>query len=148
MAILISDADFQLIRDTINDVVETFGQLAITYKKLDRRTNKRFNRGNQTEQTFTDYPLSGVLVWQVNEKTTQVDVFGKYDFSEGYMIFGFDAVEAAGLVDNDNVTMEGEVDRIVIRGKEYQVIGVASKGQLKDKDAVVRVQIKKELKNG
>lgn len=148
MAILISDADFQLIRETINDVVETFGQLPITYRKLDRRTASRFNRDQQNQQTFTDYALLGLLVWQINEKTSKVDVYGKWDFSEGYIIFGLDALDTAGLVFQGDVTMEGEVDRVSIRGKEYQVVGIAQKGQLKDRDAIVKVQIKKDLKNG
>lgn len=150
MAKFLSDSDFADIRAAINDVVDTFANIEVTYKKLGRRTLSRFNRELTDDQVFTDITLNALQIWEQNEKGfAQVDVKGKWDFSEGYALIAYDAIAAADLVDEDgNVLMEEEVDNIVIKGITYEVRGIIQLGPIKDVDSIVKVQFKKNLKNG
>lgn len=149
MAKFLTDTDFADIRSAVNDAIETFAQLEVTYKKLRKRTRSRFNRELTTDQNFDDYILNVLEVWEKNEKgMSQVDEKGKWDFSEGYLLVQFDAIETLGLVDvNGNITMDQDVDKVLIKGVEYEVNGVITLGQLKDKDCLVKIQFKKLLKN-
>lgn len=150
MAKLLTDADFAEIRTAINDVVETFAQLPITYKKLKRRTLSRFNRETTSNQSFTDYSFNALEVWEKNEKGfDKADEKGIWDFSEGYLLIAFDEVIAKGLIDtNGNLAMESEVDKVVIRTIQYDIVGIVKIGQLKDQEVLVKIQFKKPLKNG
>lgn len=149
MAKFLTDQDFADIRSAINDTVETFAQLQVTYMKNRKRTRSRFNRELTTDQIFDNYSINVLQVWEKNEKgMSQVDEKGKWDFSEGYLLAGFDAVEALSLVDGSgNTTMDQNVDKVLIRAIEYEVMGVITLGQLKDKDCLVKIQFKKQLKN-
>jgi len=149
MAKFLTDQDFADIRSAINDTIETFAQLQVTYKKNQKRTRSRFNRELTDNQVFDDFTLNVLQVWEKNEKgMSQVDKKGKWDFSEGYLLTGFDSIETLNLVDgNGNLTMDQNVDKLLIRGIEYEVMGIITLGQLKDKDCLVKIQFKKLLKN-
>lgn len=149
MAKFLTDQDFADIRSAVNDTIETFAQLSVTYKRNQKRTRSRFNRELTTNQAFDDFTINVLEVWEKNEKgMSQVDEKGKWDFSEGYLLTGFDAIDALNLVDgNGNNTMDQNVDKVLIRGIEYEVLGVITLGQLKDKDCLVKIQFKKLLKN-
>ena len=149
MAKFLTDQDFADIRTAINDTVETFAQLQVTYMKNRKRTRSRFNRELTTNHVFDNFTINVLQVWEKNEKgMSQVDEKGKWDFSEGYLLAGFDAIETLNLVDeNGNLTMDQNVDKLLIMGIEYEVIGVITLGQLKDKDCLVKIQFKKLLKN-
>lgn len=149
MAKFLTDQDFADIRSAVNDTIETFAQLSVTYKRNQKRTRSRFNRELTTNQAFDDFTINVLEVWEKNEKgMSQVDEKGKWDFSEGYLLTGFDAIDALNLVDgNGNNTMDQNVDKVLIRAVEYEVLGVITLGQLKDKDCLVKIQFKKLLKN-
>jgi len=151
MAKLLSDQDFADIRAAVNDVIETFAQLPIVYKKLRRRTLSRFNRESTTDQHFDSYNFNALEVWgnKGSDGTLQTDEKGKWDLSGGYLLMAFDDIKTANLIDaSNNLLMEPEVDKVVIKGIEYEITGAMVAGQLKDKEVVVKIQFKKALKNG
>ena len=148
MAKFLSDSDFAEIRSTVNDVIETFAQKAIVYHIADKYTLNRFNRDNNNEVTKTDKNLLGLVVWEVNKATLEVEEWGKYDFSVGYVLFGWDYLQNENLIPDQRPLFIPEKDEITIDGIKLEVMGIWTGGQIKDTDAVVKVFFKNNLKNG
>ncbi len=150
MAKFIDDNTFQEIRSTINDVVETFAQKTVVYKLAQKHSLSRFGKDPQVTNPKVDKNLLGLVVWEVNKSQLEVEEWGKYDFSIGYVLFSWDYLVVEGLISEDTQVpvFIPEKDKIKIDGTELEIIGVWHGGQLKDTDAVVKVYFKNTLKNG
>lgn len=150
MTKLLDDNDFAEIRSTVNDVMETFTQKEIIYKLSEKHTPSRFGRDNHITSNKTDKLLLALVVWEVNQSELEAREFGRYDFSIGYALFGWDYLVTEGLITGTPLKpiFIPEKDKIVIDGDELEIIGVWHGGQLKDTDAVVKVYFKNVLKNG
>ena len=157
MAKFLTDADFAEIRQTINDTVETFAQKQVQYMLSPSQTLSRFGRDKHEATDKTEYNLLGLVVWNPTDAELKIEELGKYDFSMGYVLFGFDYLETEGLITNSTdgggrpikvPVFKPEKDFIYIEGEKLQIMGVQLAGQLKDVEAVVKVFFKRDLKNG
>lgn len=150
MASLLTDQDFLEIRTVIDDVIDTFMQLPIVYKQ-EINTLDRFNEDRDDKRTFQDHALTALVVWEKESADAQVTLTreGAVDLSDGYVMFGYDYLLEKNLIDADgNQVFKPELDRIVIREIEYEIIGANQIGQWKDTDCLVKVHIKKQLQDG
>ena len=149
MPSFLTDEDFAEIRSAIQDVTDTFLRLPITFKKLTGHLS-RFSGDRKKTKTTSDIVVNGLIVWGgggSSDGQFEIDETGKRDLDEGYILFNFDDMETAGLTDNENViVMEG--DTIIARDINYKITGVEPLGQLKDKDCVVKIYIKKLTQDG
>lgn len=157
MAKFLSDSDFAEIRTAINDTVETFAQKPVLYKLTTEQAMDRFGRDKHLANNKTKFDLLGLVVWSVPDSELNVEDIGKYDFSMGYVLFSWDYLVEKELIitgtdESNNPTsipaFKPEVDLIVIEGETLEVMGVNIAGQLKDKECVVKVFFKRDLKNG
>lgn len=147
MASLITDAEFQEIRDAINDVMDTFALVPCTYR-LHKDTLDPLNRDRKTKTNYDDVAINGLIVWDDGTERGQVASMqdGTYDYSEGRVYMKYDDAIATSppLIDaNGNPVMIAAQDEFVFRTKTYDIIGVILVGQLKDTNALAELHIKK-----
>jgi len=150
----LEDDDFQEIRDVLNETIETFTKKTVFYELSPSETVSRFGRDNHNADNSTRYELLGLVVWNAPDSEITVETLGKFDFSMGYVLFGWDYLLSQGLVetiDNNgtperNVVFIPEKDFITIEGEKLQVMGVNLAGQLNATEVVVKVFFKRDLK--
>lgn len=149
MAKLISDSDFSMLRSVFNDVIETFAQKAITYKK-DTDIVTRMNRDLENNRVYVDIALNGLVVWNDKSKDAKLGITtqGSTDESDGYVLFGYDEFLNRGLIDsNKNFTTIPSQDKIQFDGIIYRIVGNNQVAQWKDTSVVVKVHIQKLIRN-
>lgn len=149
MAILISDAIFQQIRNITNDVQDTFEQKPAIYKK-DKEVLSRWNRDIKASRQYDDIEINILAVWEnksETESTNTTDRKGSMDLTKGYFIMKFDDAESKGIIDNlQNFLVKTPQDLVEIDDILYELEGVNLLGQLKDKYTVVKFHIRKQMK--
>ena len=157
MAKFLTDSDFAAIREVVNDTVETFAQKPVLYKLSADQALERFGRDRNRIDNKNVYNLLGLVVWNAPDAELKVEELGKYDFSMGYILFSWDYLDSEGLIvtgvdEKGNNTSKPvfipEKDIVTVEGEDLEVYGVIVLGQLKDKESVVKVYFKRDLKNG
>lgn len=152
MAKFLTDEDFLEIRTAINDTVETFAQKPVVYNLSPKQTLSRMGIDKHNEDNKTEFNLLGLVVWNAPESEIDTETLGKFDFSMGYVLFSWDYLEAEGLAETlgayYKLKLLPEKDTIKIDDEVLEVKGVVIQGQLKDKECVVKVFFKRNLKNG
>lgn len=148
MAVFLDDDDFAEIREAINDTVETFAQKIIVYKLSSSETLSRFGIDNHNVDNKIDKNLLGLVVWNAPKAELETETLGKFDFSMGYVLFAWDYLETEGLIVAEKPVFEPEKDIIIVDSEQLEVKGVVILGQLKDKECVVKIYFKRNLKNG
>lgn len=156
MTKFLNDSDFAEIRTAINDTIETFSGKTIYYYLSPSETLSRFGRDKQNATDKTEYALNGLIVWDAPKAELEIDELGKFDFSMGYVLFGWDYLDGEGLIISEDVngiieakpSFLPERDKIKIDGETLEVMGIVVQGQLNDRECVVKVYFKRGLKNG
>lgn len=142
---LLSQNDFDEIRDNLNDVMFTFFKRNITYK-MDNNTATRWMKDIDVQRQYTHIQLNGLIVWN-KEKTDQKET-GAYDYNSGYCLVRYDDCLGTGIIDaNTNPTVNPTQDKIVFNDIEYYIDAIIKIGQLSSKEVLVKILFRKELVN-
>ena len=150
MAILISDDEFNDIRASIRDVTDTFLRKVIVYKHKTVKSNRAMMDINK-KAFYDDYNINTLIV--MNDGTRggsefEFTINGAVDRAEGYALLNFDELQEQNLVDVMENFVPGAMNDFVFFNDEMkEVIAVVRKGQLKDKDCVIKVYFKTMAKS-
>lgn len=150
MAKLLTPGDFAAIRETLEDVQETFYELDITYRKAAGVGANRMMRDTTESRSFTDIVLKGLVVWNdaSNSKNKQ-EVLGTPDFSDGYCLVRYSEALSKGLVDgNKNIAGITAEDRLKFNNVEYYLEKSILVGQLEDTPTLLKIFFRKDAKLG
>lgn len=146
MAGLLSDTDILEIRDAIKQTTDTFLRLPIIYHLRE----KNFDRLNpDLALSKTDFELSALQVYDKTSDTALVDkkTQGKIDLSEGYLLFNFEDLDTAGLIDSEG-RFKGKAtqDEFTAQGTLFEISGADALGQLDEKFSLLKLWFKRKMK--
>lgn len=138
---LLTAQDVAAVREALENVMDTFLTLPITYKKASTLPDAW---GENKAQQFTNYNLFALYVESDNQTST-VDrtSTGAYDVVDGYFLLSFLRLQEAGLVVNGLPDMNPATDFVEANGKTYQFEGVPVIGQFKGRFECVKIIVKK-----
>lgn len=148
MASLLTDSEFNEIRDTIKDVTDTFLRLPIVWKK-DKNTATRFMRDIDGVRTYDDIALSGLVVWndQGNGALLSKGLNGAIDLADGYVLLNYEDAQTAGVVSSThNQIVNPAKDYLVFDNEKHEILSLNMLGQLKDKNCLLKVHFKKNIR--
>lgn len=150
MPILISDDEFNEIRSAIRDVTDTFLRKVIVYKHKTVRANRAMMDVNKASG-FDDYNINTLIVWNDGSRDGsefEFTINGALNRAEGYALLSFDEMQEQNLIDVMENFVPGAMNDFVFFNDEMkEVIAVVRKGQLKDKDCVIKVYFKTMAKS-
>lgn len=116
-------------------------RMPIVYK---RKVEMVSRWGEAEGGDFEDFPLLGLYVESKNQTDSVKELKnGSYDEGDGYVVFGFDALNTANLIVNGLPALNPNTDYLEFQGKRYEVIGVHPLGQLVNTYTVVKVTVRK-----
>jgi hypothetical protein len=141
MASLLSPQDLLQIQNVLEDTMDTFFTLPVTYRKA---TTLPDVWGEKKAETFTDYALFAFPKMSNNQTdTVQRTETGAFDKNDGYFLFSYLKLDEAGLIENGLPTMNPTTDFIIANGKTYQMEAVENVGFFVERPELVKVVVKK-----
>ena len=125
MAELLSAAQWQLFRQTINDASDTFNHEVIVWKHLVKKLS-RHGDDRPGVETYEDRELNALLqynafrVWPIDKLTST----GLLDKDNCLIIINKDYLAGLGYINtNNNFDFNPDQDRFVIHGVQYKPWG-------------------------
>lgn len=145
MAKLLTPGDFAQIRETIEDVQETFYGQDLTYRRASAGVGaNRMMKDTDGSRSFTDLPLKTLVVWKKDTKEKE-ELVGTADFSDGYCLVRYSEALLVGLVDvNKNYVGVISEDRLSFNGVEYYIEKAVVVGQLDDTPSLLKILFRKD----
>lgn len=140
---LLSAAERLEIFAAIHDVTDTFCQLPIAYEL--RGDSLDWANEDRNDEEVTIYNLMGLIVY--SDKKIDLKQYGVQDLGDGYVLFNWEDLQAAGLINGDNFPiMDPARDYMTAQGVRLRALAVPPLGQLGIRQAVVKVFFMKEPK--
>jgi hypothetical protein len=145
---LISESQLNKFKSAINATTDTFMKKPVVYKRYTTSLD-RFNENRRQDQSVELFQLETLIVWGSEKYSMNKEGNGSSDMTNGYALFNIKDLRAAGMIDEEGnfVTRIGS-DYLVDQGVEHSVVGYNLVGQLIDENLLVRVFIKKQLRDG
>lgn len=135
------------IRGAVKKTTDTFLQKDAVYR-LKTQTVQRWGEGEGEATAYAVYNLKALYVESDNDSDIIMQKqIGNYNEAFGYFLFNFDDLDAIGLVQNGQPVMNPNTDLITCDSVEYEVLGVHPLGQLVDRFTVVKVIVKKTIRD-
>lgn len=151
MADLLSASDWSEIRSALQDVMDTFFKLPVTYVRRTSRKLHAFHEDRAADLTKTSYPLFALMVPDSKDdddsKSLEVNK-GYADLSEGYVYFNYQSLanHTPALIDaNGRPAFIANKDSLVLLGKEVTITGVNLVGPTQSNFQLVKVHYKQEI---
>jgi len=150
MSNLLTPGDFAEIRQTLEDVQDTFYSLDVTYRKAGGVGANRMMRDTTESRAYTDIELKGLIVWNdASNSKNKEEVVGTPDFSDGYCLVKYSEAFSKGLVDgNKNIAGTTAEDRLKFNNVEYYLEKSILVGQLEDTPTLLKIFFRKDAKLG
>lgn len=134
-------------RKAIKDTTDLFFGLTCEYRLYGESTD--LFEENNALRSVTVYSLPCLQVFIKSEDgEIEITKIGRYDMSEGYVLLNFQDCETAGLIDAQTKLFRGNpnIDEIDISGQRFKIIAINLLGQWVDKNSLVRIGFRKEIK--
>lgn len=151
MADLLSSSDWTDIRSALQDVMETFFKLPVTYVRRTDRKLQAFHEKRSADLVATNYPLLALMVPENkdDESAKSLEVNKGYaDLSEGYLYFNYQVLlnHNPALIDaNGKPVITANKDSLILMGKEVTITGVNLVGPSESNFQLVKVHYKQEI---
>jgi hypothetical protein len=148
MAGLLSSSDITEILSAIKETTDTFFQYDVRLIKRIPIT-PRFSESKKNNYSTTHHDLKALVTYESGSRDAQLVkmVVGAADLAEGTLIFNFEDLNAANLIDiNNNVLINAATDTFMVQGLEVGILGVILAGPMENYYALVKVPFKRKLK--
>jgi hypothetical protein len=148
MAGLLSPSDLIEIVGAIKQTTDTFFQFDVRLVKKIPIT-ARFNESSKTSYTTTTHDLKALALYESGSRDAQLVkmISGAADLAEGTLLFNFEDLYEANLIDpNNNVLINPATDKFILQGLQLDILGVILAGPIENYYALVKVPFKKQLK--
>lgn len=146
---LLSAQDWSDIRSALTDVKDTFLEHPVTYRRRVTRTLNSFHESRKDDLSFTDYPLTMLLVPEKEEDNAEVQQENKgySDHSIGDMYFDYNVLlnHNPSLISSGQPVFIPNKDTFIILGKEVTIIAVTLIGPTEQNFQLVKVRYKKDI---
>lgn len=150
---LILDGEWSEFKQAIGDVFQTFANTNVTIRK--RVTSlSATNQSRPDNNNFTDTIIKAVFVQIGTDTDAQVvmNTKGSLERTESYILIDYKVFKDAGFIDlNGENTINIGKDNLLIRGVQYDILGVNQLGPLDAEnleegiEAVVKIHLKKPI---
>lgn len=143
---MFTPAQIAQFRKAIKDTTDLFFGLNATYHLYGESTDT-FEEDN-TQRQVTNYTVPCLKVYEDTEDgQVEIKKEGLYDMSEGYILFNFQDCETVGLIDvNGRFIGNPNLDEVTVMAIKFQIIGINLLGQWVDKNSLVKIQVRKQIR--
>lgn len=140
---ILSANEVAQIRSAIRDVTDTFLQIPVIYQ-LKQNQIDRFNE--DAKPPTIQYSLVCLQIFSPNG-TVQMTKLGKYDLTDGYILFNYQYLKEKEMIDpNGNFIGNANADFFIIQGNTYEITAINLLGPLKDTYSLVQMLFKNNMK--
>lgn len=144
---LLSSQDWADFGDAIGSLKETFFNIDVTIKKKQRNYSSWIKEVKESETSNTDITIKGLVVFGSSGKGDQNDrdQQGQLIISDGYILFTWDSLLSANLIDlvNKKVNINSALDEVYFNGQLYKLVKDDMIGPFEDRFALLKLRFTK-----
>ena len=149
---LLTPEDILAFKSAIKQVTDTFNKVPV---KIIQRSKKVtvFNQSRKDTNTNTEYNLFALSIYDTQDTGSEPkkSEAGSLDMTEGYLLFNFEDLDAAGLIGaapDYSPLIVANRDTVEFYGKVFEIEGVNLTGPVEDKYALVKLHFKRRKHGG